>query len=107
MSMSVPMQRAYDVAKKYDENLKAIDPRFNSCVRIIHDEGTTYWFERAFLMTWKDSKITYDPNNADEHQGEWLFVFTEHQGLHVFTTDDLYASGQYTKCHMIPPIISD
>ena len=105
MAMSVPMQRAYDVAKKYDENLKAIDARFNFCVRIIHEEGTTYWFENAFLVTWKDPQTVHDPENADEHQGEWLFVFTEHQGFHVFAPDDLYASGQYTESHLTPPII--
>jgi len=105
MAMSVPMQRAYDVAKKYDETLTAIDARFNFCVRIIHEEGTYYWFECAFLVMWKDPQTVHDPSNADEHQGEWLIVCTEHQGFHVFAPGDLYGWGQYTKSPTSPPII--
>jgi hypothetical protein len=56
-------------------------------------------------MMWKDPEITYDPNNAGEHQGEWLLVFTEHQGFHVFAPDDLFSWGQYTKSHLSPEML--
>ena len=81
------MQRARKVAKRYDEEIKATDLRFNHVVRITHEEGTTYWFENAFLVTWKDSKTTH----------EWVIAITEHQGYHVFNKEELNDYGQYTR----------
>lgn len=100
--MSVDLQRAYAVAQEYNETLKATDPRFNSCVQIIHEEGTVLWFRNAFLMTWKDPSVIPDPDNAAIRQGEWLMVFTEHQGTHIFSYDDLLDWGQYTHSPLEP-----
>ena len=103
--MSVQIKRAHEVARKYDEGLRATDPRFNFCVHIIHEEGTIYFFEHAFLMEWKDPEVLPNPENAAKRQGEWLLVFTEHQGFHVFSFDDLYCYDQYSKVHLEPEVL--
>jgi len=103
--MSAEMRRAHDVAADYNVKLKATDPRLNFCVRIIHEEGTIYFFERAFLMQWKDPSVTPDPQNAGERQGEWLLVFTEHHGFHVFAFDDLMCYDQFSRVHLSPEIL--
>jgi hypothetical protein len=103
--MSPAMHRAYEVAKQYDQTLLASDPRFNFCVRILHEEGTSYWFVNAFLMQWDDASVVHDPKNAAERQGEWLMVFTEHQSFHVFAFDDLLAYNQYTQSAVGPEML--
>jgi len=82
--MSVQMEIARAVAKRYSERLRSTDARLSSCVRIIHEEGTTYFFESAFLMRWKDSEGVIGRPGGKTHFFEWLFVFTEHQGFMCF-----------------------
>ena len=89
MAMSVPMRRVHELAKNYDETLRADDPRFNFCVRILHEEGSTFWFENAFLMK----------------HGEFVIVFSEHQGFHVFAVEDLLHHGQYIQQTMEPEFL--
>jgi len=103
--MGKPMRRAWEVAKNYDKNLRADDCKFNRAVQIIHEEGTTYFFHSAFLMTWKDPATQHDPKNAAERQGEWLIVFTEHQGFHVFSYDELLGYAEFERLHGKIPAI--
>jgi len=103
--MSKQMERAHVVALAYDKAMLASDARFNFCVRIFHEEGTIYFFENAFMMEWKDPEEEYDPMNAAERQGEWLLVFTEHQGCHVFSFDDLFSYAQYSKFPHPPEVL--
>lgn len=94
---SKPLRRAMSVAENYDKKLRADDKRFNRAVQIIHEEGTTYFFHSAFLMTWKDPATKHNPENACERQGEWLFVFTEHQHFHVFSYDELLGYSEWKR----------
>lgn len=96
-SFSKPLIRAMSVAENYDKTLRADDPRFSHSVQIIHEEGTTYFFHSAFLMTWKDPATKHDPKNAAERQGEWLMVFTEHQHFHVFSYDELVGYSEWKR----------
>lgn len=93
--MSTYMQRAQKVAEDYGKKLLATDLRFGHVVRIIHEEGTTLFFAHAFLMKWKDPEVTAGSWGASEHPGEWLLVFTEHHGEHVYPLDDLYSYHEY------------
>ena len=95
--LSTGMKKAQAVAERYDKELKATDSRFNFCVRVIHEEGSIFFFESAFLMQWTE--------NAAERQG-WLLVFTEHQGVHVFDFDDLHSYDQYSKVPLSLQVLS-
>lgn len=104
--MSAQMQRACLTADRYDDTLNATDSRFNFCVRVVREEGSIFFFERAFFMQWKDPNVTPNPKNTAERQGEWLLVFTEHQGAHAFAFDDLYSYDQYSKSTLSPQVLS-
>ena len=41
-------------------------------VKVKHDDGTFMFFESAFALRWKD----------------WYFVFTEHNGYHLFNKEE-------------------
>ena len=91
--MSVEMNKIYEIAKKINESVSENNPRLRNSVKIVHEEGTILSFENAFLV------LYYDPlhNNwgACEHPGEWLMVFTEHHGIHVYPIDDLYSFNEF------------
>ncbi len=75
--MSVKMKKATAWAIEYDEKLLATDPRLACNVRLILDDGSTLFFDSAFIVTIK------------EHE-DFLFVFTEHHGYLVFSLDEVY-----------------
>lgn len=93
--MSVEMQRVYDVAAEIDKDLKATDPRFRHSVYLIHEEGTTLFFENAFIVRYYD-RLHRDWGDCS-FQGEWAMVFTEHHGFHVYPLDDLVSWNQFKK----------
>ncbi len=72
---------ACKAAKEYDAELLAHDERFNNAVRITTDDGGSIFFNHAFLMS----------------VGEWLVVFTEHNGYHCYKMNGLIEYGQYKK----------
>src|SRR6185295_17166129 len=47
--------------------------------QIVHEEGTILHYKPAFTKEWKD----------------WVFVFTEHHGIHVYHKSDLNSYGTY------------
>jgi hypothetical protein len=83
--MSGAYNQAWNRAKKYNKILKAQDFGDN-IVKIITDEGATHTFMRAFLTAW-----------VDYEKVEWLMCFTEHEGFHVWSLDELYEWGEYTR----------
>lgn len=72
---------AWEVAGYYDDKLLATDPRFDRKVFIIHQDGSTLMFERAFLMK----------------KEEWIFLFTEHHSFCTYHQDDLVSFHQFDK----------
>jgi hypothetical protein len=62
-----------ELAKAYDDKLRADDPRFLNGVMVIHEEGTVLYFEWAFAM-----KIQ-----------NWYVIFTEHHRWHVYDEEDV------------------
>jgi hypothetical protein len=89
------MQRAHKVAEGYDKALLATDPRFSHVVRVVHEEGTSLFYVNAFLMKWKDPEVVEGAWGACETPGQWLFIFTEHHGFHVYPLDDLHSYREY------------
>ena len=83
--MSVYMQKVYDLAKEYDKNLLCTYSRLRHSVRIIHEDGSILFFEDAFLMKHNDS------------EGEWIIIFTEHHGFHVYHGTELYNYTEFMK----------
>lgn len=85
--MSVEMKRVHAVAEEINKTLRADDPRLQHYVLILHEEGTTLFFRNAYLVRY------HDPQHGNwgdsEHPGEWIMVFTEHHGFHVYPVDDL------------------
>ena len=87
MVMSKTMQKVHDLALNYDNKLKADDERFQHSVQILHEEGTTYFFHNAFMMNYVEKKANY------------IVVFTEHQGFHVFAEDELSGYGEFIRIY--------
>lgn len=61
------------IAKAYDKKLKASDKRFQGTVKIIHEDGSVFLFEHAFIMLKED----------------WTVCFSEHCGFMCFHNDSL------------------
>lgn len=70
---------AYEKAKLVDSGLKATDFQWNARVYVLHEDGSEMDFNYAFLM-------------KDE---DWVFVFTEHNGFHVWHLEDLETCMSY------------
>jgi len=84
MTMSIPTQtKAYDVAEAYANTLTAKSYSIYNVV-VSHQDGSSLWFNYAFARRYND-----------QNGREWLFVFTEHCGFHVFCLDDLLDWGQF------------
>lgn len=65
---------------KIDATLRSDDPRMHRrSVLITHQDGSTLFFRFAFMM----------------RHGNWLLVFSEHQGSHVFSINDLAQFQQF------------
>lgn len=74
---SITLQAALDKAKSIDATLFATHPMFNrGAVQVIHDEGTVYFFQSAFVRKWN----------------EYFLIFTEHQSYHAFHEDEVQIS---------------
>jgi hypothetical protein len=73
------MKEEYELAKEYDSKLRADDLRFRHSVVLLHEEGTFYHFRSAFILI----------------HGEFIMVFSEHQGYHVFSENELVLHYQY------------
>jgi hypothetical protein len=69
-------------AKEIDSALRADDPRFGRAVHMIHDEGSTFFWECAFVVDIGDKYIS---------------IFTEHHGFHVYDRDDVVSVKQYAE----------
>jgi hypothetical protein len=79
---SVPLKKIRAKAEEYDKSLTASDPRFLRDVTIIHTDATITHYRNAFLMIVKDDKDT---------RWSWVVCFTEHHGLHIEHSDELYS----------------
>lgn len=89
MAESIPYREIRKLVEKYDEKLLATDKRFRKAVQIIHEEGTTLFFENAFLMK---KTVKYDKGET-----VWIIIFTEHHGFHIYHKDDLYSYFEYER----------
>lgn len=74
------LSKVYKRAKEYNAQLQADDPRFRRSVLLLHKEGTTLFFQRAFRMTAGD---------------QYLVIFTEHHGFHVYHCDEVTKLFQF------------
>lgn len=82
MGMSKAMRAVHNWAQEKDAEMTASD--FGpGCVRVVHEDGATFWFPYAFAIIKR------------EDEREYLVVFTEHTGFHVFAMDDLQDYGVY------------
>lgn len=75
---SVSIKTIRKIAEAYDHQLLANDPRFQREATIIFDDGTFLHYKSAFLLRIKH---------------EWIAVFTEHHGWHIYHEDEL--SGRW------------
>lgn len=78
-STSTSCREALKVAESIDKKLLCSDFHPDDLVMIIHEEGTVLNYRSAFVRKWKD----------------WIFIFTEHHGKHVYHKTDLQSCFQY------------
>lgn len=76
---SVPLREARQRAQEIDDKLTAYDFQHGSRVYVKHEDGTELDFNSAFLQ--KDD--------------EWVYIFTEHHGFHVYHLEDLEKCMSY------------
>ena len=76
---------ALEAAGRYDDNLLATDPRFRRSVLILHEDGSIFRVDSAFLM----------------QKDEWVFMFSEHYSYMVFDKDDLLWFSEMEPIHKI------
>jgi hypothetical protein len=69
MTDSTHYKKAYEIAKKIDSKLTA--KKFKRWVRVSLADGADFLFPSAFT----------------KHEKDWLFVFTEHYGFHIYEQD--------------------
>lgn len=74
-------REAEQVAKEADKKLTAYNFNPYHMVEIIHEEGTILHYKSAFTKEWKD----------------YIFVFTEHHGTHIYHKSDLSGYGTYIR----------
>lgn len=70
-----------ELARKVDSKLLAYDFGSGDIAFIIHEEGSTLLFQNAFVREFKD----------------YIIIFTEHHGTHVYHRGNLSHWGQYAK----------
>src|SRR5271156_3637992 len=70
---------AHKVAKQIDSELRANDFDPNCITIVLHEEGTQLIYHSSFPRKWKD----------------WMFIFTEHHGFHVYHMSDLIGCSEY------------
>ena len=70
---SVAYKAARSVARGIDSRLKATDERFERVVRVLGEDGSVFLYDSAFAL---------------RLDSDWIGVFTEHYGFHVFHEDD-------------------
>jgi hypothetical protein len=68
-------QDVEDKASYYSTKLKADDHRFQKNTLLVHEDGSVFLWRNAFYLK--------------EYEGEWVIVYTEHYGFHVFDADDV------------------
>lgn len=75
-------KEAEALAQEIDKDLRATDPRFRNAVYLRHEDGSTFIWNNAFLdYTEVHANALFDM--------EYVIVFTEHHGFHVYNTDDV------------------
>lgn len=74
---------ALKLAGEYDNDLLATDPRFRRSVLIVHEDGSIFRIDSAFLM----------------QRDEWVFMFSEHHSFMVFDQDDLLYYAEVKMVH--------
>lgn len=80
MTDSTEYKKAYKLAKKIDDKLTA--KQFTRWVRVSLLDGADFLFPKAFTI---------------EQKKEWLFVFTEHYGFHIYDYDMLVGYQEFER----------
>lgn len=99
MAESVDLKKIRKFVEQYDAKLLATDKRFRKAVHVIHEEGTTMFFENAFLMK-KTVKIPPEKlSRIGPDEDIWIIIFTEHHGFHIYHKDDLSSYFEYERSY--------
>jgi hypothetical protein len=80
---SVGMHKVDEWAKSEDAKLLATDKRLSRSILVIHEEGSVFCIQRAYLV-----KVRSDGQ-------DWLVCFSEHQGTHVWSSGELAWYGEF------------
>ncbi len=99
MSDSIDLKKIRVVVEKYDAKLKATDKRFRKCVLILDQEGTTCFYNHAFLMKIHVREKTKSHGSGlieiIRQEQNWIIAFTEHHGYHIYDAGDLNGHFQF------------
>jgi hypothetical protein len=89
MPKSIEMERVESFAKSIYNSLELLDTKRlqTSSVHIIHEEGTNLFFRYSYFIRYHDDQ--HGDWGDCENPGDWIIIFTEHHGFHVYPVDDL------------------
>ena len=76
-----PYLQAKQKASVLDAELLATDKRLEGSVLIVHRDGSIFFFDSAFSLTFD---VEYN-----EYIHTFIIVLTEHHGAHTYYTEDL------------------
>ena len=71
------------MAEEMSEKLLATDERFSHSVQVVCEDGCVFFWNNAFMK---------------EHC-DWLMVFTEHYGFHLYCIEDLLRYAEYKRVY--------
>lgn len=94
------MKIATDKANEYDKTLRADDKRFDRTTVVNHEDGSHFLFMNAFACS-------YGFTHEKLGKQEYILVFTEHHGTHVYSSDDVTVfsiSGENREHYAIDPL---
>jgi len=89
------MKKIHKIAKKIDDNLRADDLRLSHVVHLVHEDGSIFHWDNAFLIEYYDKDHPYW--GGTKYPGQWVFVFSEHHGFHVFARNEVENFRQFKR----------
>lgn len=72
-----PLEIVTALTKKYNEQLKADDRKFNRMVTLSHYDGSHFLFMNAFALKYKIEEQTF------------VIIFSEHHGTRIYDMEDV------------------
>lgn len=86
---SVDLKRAWVEARRLDDELLSTDKRFNRSVSLVHEDGSTFLIQSAFVELWIDPEPASTVHLGGPSHSTWVLVLSEHHEPLVYSQDEV------------------